>query len=176
MVRRQSKRPPNASRPLAAVEALMLELEGVSPEELERLSREAGLPAGKAPDLSTARGYRLDLSAATRPEQGVGVVHKPIRDEVAAELPSSRVRVIGDAMRGAGLRDGDIAELDLDMEPEDGDVVLADIDGVGRVLRTLRIAGGVWVLKAASPGIAPIPVDDPSQVVVHGVVVLPPDR
>lgn len=182
MVRRQHKRESSASRPLRAVEALMLELEGVDPGELERLSVAAGLAPGQAPDLGAHGAYRMDrsgaekanpkpVSAPTAPSFDWALVHKPVRDGVAAALPSGRVRVHGDAMRDAGLRHGDIVELDLDMEPEDGDIVLAHVEGVGRVLRRLRIIGGAQVLSAAEAGVPSIAVADEGQITFHGVVV-----
>lgn len=185
MVRRQSKRASSASKPLSAVEALMLELEGVDPRELERLSVAAGLPPGNAPDMGALRAYRMDRSGAAEsnaqpssapaaPSLDWALVHKPVRDDVA--LPSGRVRVHGDAMRDAGLRDGDIVELDADMEPEDGDIVLAHVEGFGRVLRTLRIIGGAYVLSAALPGVPAIAVDDDGQITFHGVVVQNAER
>ena len=64
MVRRQSKRAPSVSKPLSAVEALMLELEGVDPKELERMSVAAGLPPGQAPDLGAHRAYRMHRSGS----------------------------------------------------------------------------------------------------------------
>lgn len=187
MVRRSPKRASTASKPLSAVEALMLELEGVGPAELERLSLADGLPPGQAPEMNVHRGYRMDRSGAalgkTAPpaepraqNYDWALVHKPARDEVAATLPEDQARAHGDAMRDAGIRNGDILELDLDMEPEDGDIVIAHVEGVGRVLRRLRIIGGVHVLTAASRGTPAIPVDDPSQVTYHGVVVQSPER
>lgn len=187
MVRRQSKRASSASKPLSAVEALMLELEGVDPRELERLSVAAGLAPGQAPDMGALRAYRMDRSGAAEssaqpssapaaPSLDWALVHKPVRDDVAGALPSGRVRVHGDAMRDAGLRDGDIVELDADMEPEDGDIVLAHVEGFGRVLRTLKIIGGVQVLAAALPGVPSIAVEDDAQITFHGVVVQATDR
>lgn len=187
MVRKSPKRASSASKPPSAVEALMLELEGVGPDELEKLSVAAGLLPGHAPDMGVHRRYRLDRSGASLGKDAPPsepkawrrdwtLVHRPSRDHVAAALPEDRARAHGDAMRGAGIRDGDIVELDLDMEPEDGDIVLAHVEGVGRALRRLRIIGGVQVLSAAAPGMPAIPVEDPSQVTFHGVVVRNPRR
>ncbi len=187
MVSRSPKRASTASKPLSAVEALMLELEGVGPAELEKLSVAAGLPPGKSPDVGALPGYRLDhsgaaLGKAAQPSEpnaqsyDWALVHKPSRDNVAAALPTDQARAHGDAMRDAGIRDGDILRLDLDMEPEDGDIVLAHVEGMGRVLRRLRIIGGAQVLSAASPGVPAIPVEDPSQVTFHGVVIQNPAR
>lgn len=182
MVRRSPKRASGASRHLSAAEALMRELEGVEPEELERLSVAAGLPPGQEPNMGSRLPYRMDRSASSplgapaSQDFDWALVHKPIWDEAAAPLPASRARVRGDAMRDAGLRDGDVVELDLDMEPEDGDIALAEVDGIGRVLRRLRIIGGVQVLCAAHPNVPSIPVEDPSQVTFHGVVIQDPER
>lgn len=47
------------------------------------------------------------------------------------------ITVCGDAMIEAGIEDGDAVQVELDADPKDGDVVLADLDGT-RILRELR--------------------------------------
>jgi hypothetical protein len=53
--------------------------------------------------------------------------------------------------------------------PADGDIVLAEVVGVGRVLRKLSIIGGVHILSGDA-GVKPIVVEDLSLLAYHGVV------
>ena len=73
-------------------------------------------------------------------------------------------------MRAAGLRDGDVVNVDHSAKPENGDIVLARIDGVGTLVRTLRVIGGAQLLFASDPNLVPVVIDDPARVVYMGVV------
>jgi DNA polymerase V len=99
------------------------------------------------------------------------------------------VRVSGHAMEGAGISDGDELIVDRALEPRDGSVVIAVLDGE-LVIRRLRItnpdtsasasagsnaagtgegvAAGV-ALVAASSAYPPIPVPEPDDLVIWGV-------
>lgn len=90
-------------------------------------------------------------------------------DGVGREAPREWAKVFGDAMAGHGFRHHDRVRLDHDVAPADGDIVLAEVQGVGRVLRKLSIIGGVHVLSADA-GVKPIVVEDLSQLVYYGVV------
>ncbi len=48
------------------------------------------------------------------------------------------VRVEGDSMVGAGIRDGDLLVVDRSLRPADGDVIIASVDGDFTV-KTLRL-------------------------------------
>jgi DNA polymerase V len=70
------------------------------------------------------------------------------------------VRVAGDSMVGKGLFDGDLAVVDRSLEPQNGDVVMVDVDGersfkvwqrqARRV--TLSFANPRYPIFAMSPG------------------------
>lgn len=60
------------------------------------------------------------------------------------------VTVAGDSMQGAGIWDGDLLIVDRSLEPEDGDVVIAALDGELTVKRLLVTASGP-VLHAENP-------------------------
>ncbi len=47
------------------------------------------------------------------------------------------VRVSGDSMVGAGIRDGDLLVVDRSLRPSDGDIIVASVDGEFTV-KTLR--------------------------------------
>ena len=51
------------------------------------------------------------------------------------------VRVEGDSMVGAGIRDGDLLVVDRSLRPADGDVIIASVDGDFTV-KTLRLGNG----------------------------------
>ena len=51
------------------------------------------------------------------------------------------VRVEGDSMIGAGIRDGDLLVVDRSLRPADGDVIIASVDGDFTV-KTLRLGNG----------------------------------
>jgi DNA polymerase V len=92
------------------------------------------------------------------------------------------VRVSGHAMDGAGISDGDELIVDRALQPRDGSVVIAVLDGE-LIIRRLHIIqsntstiigqdGGVGAgveLVAASPAYPPIPVPDPDGLVIWGV-------
>lgn len=74
--------------------------------------------------------------------------------------PSARTIVArGEALAGFGIHDGDTLEVDLDSEPAEGDLVAADLPGMGQVLRQLRFVGGAALLCASNPERPAIPVD-----------------
>ena len=70
-------------------------------------------------------------------------------DERLVEHPETTfvVRVAGESMTGAGIFDGDLLVVDRGLEPRDGDVVVAVLDGELTVKRLLHDAHG-WYLHA----------------------------
>lgn len=64
------------------------------------------------------------------------------------------VRARGDSMTGAGIDDGDILVVDRGLQPRDGQIVIAAIDGEFTVKR-LRIQGQRVILAAENPRFAP---------------------
>ncbi|WP_314685971.1 S24 family peptidase [uncultured Bifidobacterium sp.] len=60
------------------------------------------------------------------------------------------VTVAGDSMQGAGIWDGDLLIVDRSLNPEDGDVVIAALDGELTVKRLLATDAGP-VLHAENP-------------------------
>ncbi len=88
-----------------------------------------------------------------------------IRNPVATFL----VRVTGDSMIGAGIRSGDILVVDRSIEPADGKIVIAVVEGRLTVKR-LRIEGEKAVLVPENPDYAEVEIGDGSDVVIWGVV------
>lgn len=79
------------------------------------------------------------------------------------------MKVAGWSMRDAGISDGDELVVDRGATPGDGRIVVADIDGELTVKRLKRTTSG-WLLQAANPDFADIPVGDKSELSIWGVV------
>ena len=79
------------------------------------------------------------------------------------------VRVSGESMEGAGISDGDELIVNRALEPVDGSVVVAVLDGELTIKR-LRITGTGVVLQAENPAYPDIRVPSLSDLVVWGVV------
>ncbi|TLM88159.1 LexA family transcriptional regulator [Pseudarthrobacter sp. NamE5] len=78
------------------------------------------------------------------------------------------VRVTGDSMEGAGISDGDELIVNRALEPKDGSVVIAVLDGELTVKR-LRITAAGVVLQAENPKYPDIRVSALSDLTVWGV-------
>ena len=79
------------------------------------------------------------------------------------------LKVTGDSMIDEGILDGDHIVVEERPEPNNGDMVVASIDGEATVKRFYRERGGVR-LEPANPRYKPIIVRD-RDVQVRGVVV-----
>jgi DNA polymerase V len=79
------------------------------------------------------------------------------------------VRVTGDSMEGAGISDGDELIVNRALEPRDGSVVVAVLDGELTVKR-LRLTGSGVVLQAENPRYPDIRVPALSELTIWGVV------
>ena len=60
------------------------------------------------------------------------------------------VRVEGDSMLGAGIRDGDLLVVDRSLRPADGDVIIASVDGDFTVKTYRKDKNGIR-LEPANP-------------------------
>lgn len=79
------------------------------------------------------------------------------------------VRVSGDSMTGAGINSGDLLVVDRSIEPRNGKIVIANINGQMTVKR-LRIKKGKMYLESENEGYPPQPVGSGSELEVWGVV------
>ena len=79
------------------------------------------------------------------------------------------VRASGGSMTEAGIHDGDVMIVDRAIEPEDGSVVVAALDGDLTVKR-YRILSGQPHLMPESDEHDPIPVKAGQELIVWGVV------
>ena len=79
------------------------------------------------------------------------------------------LRVQGDSMTGAGIRDGDLLVVDRSREAKSGSIVVAAVDGE-LTLKRLKIAGErVWLVPE-HPDYAPLEIQGEMGLVVWGVV------
>ena len=78
------------------------------------------------------------------------------------------VRVTGNSMEGAGISDGDELIVNRALEPKDGSVVIAVLDGELTVKR-LRITATGIVLQAENPRYQDIKVSALSELTICGV-------
>lgn len=79
------------------------------------------------------------------------------------------VRVNGDSMTGAGIFDNDLLVVDRAINPENGRIVVAAINGELTVKRLLNKEGKFW-LVAENPSYAPIEMKEGMECIIWGVV------
>ena len=79
------------------------------------------------------------------------------------------VRVSGDSMIDAGIHSGDILIIDKSLEPTEGKIVIAAIDGDLTVKRLKRIKGKLYLI-AENANYAPIPIEPESDFQIWGTV------
>ena len=82
-------------------------------------------------------------------------------------------RVSGDSMIEAGICDGDIAVIDRSLQPIDGDIIVAYVNGEFTIkyLSLSHKDEGYIELKPANPSYSPIRIDTDDNFRVWGVVV-----
>ena len=82
-------------------------------------------------------------------------------------------RVSGDSMIDAGICDGDIAVIDRSLQPMDGNVIVAFVNGEFTIkyLDLKHKEEGYIELKPANPNYSPIRIDKEDNFRVWGVVV-----
>ena len=98
-------------------------------------------------------------------EDAVDLGKHLVRDPSSAFV----MKVDGWSMRDAGIADGDELVVDRGVTPEDGRIVIAEIDGELTVKRLKRTTVG-WLLQACNPDFADVPVGDRNDLHIWGVV------
>lgn len=81
------------------------------------------------------------------------------------------VRVSGGAMEGAGISDGDRVLVERGRRPQDGDVVIAAVDGQF-LIRRLHLSASSVMLAAEDPTCPPLHASALSELSIWGVVYL----
>lgn len=92
-------------------------------------------------------------------------------NELLVKRPAATyfVRVQGDSMEGKGIYEGDLLVVDRSLDPRDGDVVIAAVDGEFTV-KTLRKKAGKVGLQAANPKYPTIVLKGVSELRLFGKV------
>jgi DNA polymerase V len=79
------------------------------------------------------------------------------------------LRVEGDSMIGAGIHQGDLLVVDRSLEPTDGKIIIAVLDGDLTVKR-LKIKNGVHILMPENKNYPPITIREEMNFSIWGVV------
>jgi DNA polymerase V len=79
------------------------------------------------------------------------------------------LRVQGDSMKEAGIQSGDMLVVDASIEPRDGMIVIAAVDGQLTVKRLVRQRNRIF-LVADNPEYPPIPIQEGNELNIWGVV------
>ena len=96
--------------------------------------------------------------------------HLDMHELTGALSPSCYwMRAEGESMVGANILSGDLLLVDRAPEPQNGDVVVASVDGELTVKRFLRL-GGRTKLLAANPSYPAIELHEGQELVIWGVV------
>ena len=80
-------------------------------------------------------------------------------------------RVSGWSMKDEGIKDGDLILVNTTHVASDGDIVLANVLGLGQVVKRLRLCGKNIVLESANPDYVSIELENTSELNIQGVVV-----
>lgn len=147
----------------------------------------AELPQASSRDLVLSSGYRFYQPATAPPLELPLYATKvaagfpsPADDYVEGQLdlnshlvkhPAATffVRVAGDSMIGAGIHPGDILVVDRSLEPVNGKIVIAVLNGELTVKR-LRRRDGVVCLVAENEHYPRIPIHEETDFMIWGVV------
>jgi DNA polymerase V len=79
------------------------------------------------------------------------------------------MRVTGNSMQDTGIYDGDIVVIDKSLHPQEGDIVVAVLNGA-YTLKRLRKKGGVVRLQAENKQFADILINEGDELTIWGVV------
>jgi len=153
----KSKAKPNSendpcARPLP-VEEFALLVEGLSEADIEAICAQDGAsPDGVPLDwsgeaFSERLAERLGSSGPKSPESESE--WDAWREKPSGSLSEQSSCVIiarGRELSPLGVADGEALDVHVDMSPREGDLVIAELAGFGKLLRKLRFVGGVPLL------------------------------
>lgn len=155
----------------------------------------AGRPKGQGPYGEATKPVRIPVSMVDQVLNFVKSGHKPLplfSCSVAAGFPSPAddhlegsldlnehlikhpsatffVRVSGDSMIKAGIHEDDILVVDRSIEPRNGKIIIAAVEGHLTVKRLNRTKTQTFLMPE-NDAYAPIPVADDNDMVIWGVV------
>lgn len=126
------------------------------------------------PDLTAVISIPSFLSAvqAGFPSPAEDYIEKQLDiNELVVQHPTATffVRVEGDSMQDAGIHSGDILVVDRSLEPKNGKVVVAVLNGEFTVKRLKINSEGVFLMPE-NPRFPPIKVGEEAECTIWGVV------
>ena len=115
--------------------------------------------------------FYISLVSAGFPSQGNSDAERLDLNELVVDHPESTflVKVSGESMLGAGIRNGDVLVVDRSLEPVHGKVVIASIDGELTVKRLYRKNGQILLL-AENEAYPSFEIGDEQELHIWGVV------
>ena len=166
-----------------------------SDREDANVRRKAGRPKGSGKYNEATKTIRIPVSMADRIQtlaDRQGLVCRLYDDQIQAGFPSPAgdspfeeldvaeylipnppatffIRVTGESMRDAGVFPGDILIVDRSLEPTNGDVVVAAVDGDFTVKRLFKTRNSVE-LRPENKKFPIIKIEGETELVVWGVV------
>ena len=124
-------------------------------KELALTFADGGIRAGFPSPAQDYMGESIDLNRE--------LVHHPATTFYA--------RAVGDSMKGCGIDDGDLLVIDKSIEPREGDIVVAFIDGEFTLKKVkLEPDGSCLWLMPANEDYPPIKVTEDNHFIVWGVL------
>ena len=124
-------------------------------KELALTFADGGIRAGFPSPAQDYMGESIDLN----------------RELVRHPATTFYARAVGDSMKGCGIDDGDLLVIDKSIEPRDGDIVVAFIDGDFTLKKVkLEPDGSCLWLMPANEDYPPIKVTEDNHFVVWGVL------
>lgn len=162
-------RPGDPAADLAALEAYLLATEGLGPDDIDRHNAPWGiLPLGHTMGDWPVGPKRL---AASAPGELAEPEWRVEPDGRFGRRSGLLARILKPSMEGAGLAVGALVFAHRPVRrPKLGCIVLADVEGVGRVVRRVDSIGGAIVLRPEHPGFLGVGILDWSEADVLGVV------
>jgi SOS-response transcriptional repressor LexA len=92
------------------------------------------------------------------------------KQEIKKLTGLGRVRMSDDSMKGAGLRRGDVAHVDLGSTPKQGELCLAFTATGKLVVRRYRTLPNRYIVLTREPAVGKVKVYHPRAVVIFGRV------
>ncbi|WP_043765888.1 transcriptional repressor LexA [Roseivivax isoporae] len=147
--------------------------------EIVKLPESLGGPPQPGFTPRVVDGGRPDeLPADARPVEAAYATELPVLGRIAAGRPIEAIddtppgiavpgqmlsagarhyalEVRGDSMIGAGINDGDVVVIRETSSADDGDIVVAQVEGYEATLKTFRRRGDTIVLEASNPAYEP---------------------
>ncbi|GAA4745194.1 LexA family protein [Flavisolibacter ginsenosidimutans] len=106
-------------------------------------------------NVRTANATGFGAAADDYAERGIDLNEQLIKNKPATFF----LRVNSDAMSGAGIHIGDVVIVDRSLEPKNGKIVIAVVDGE-LLIRKLEVTEGKKLLHAANKKLHSIDVTD----------------